>query len=50
MFNPRCTLETVKETLDRYGVAVIENVVSKEEVERVKSIAWGYLEASRKGT
>jgi hypothetical protein len=40
MFNPRCTLETVKETLDRYGVAVIENVVSKEEVERVKSIAW----------
>jgi hypothetical protein len=40
MFNPRCTVENAKETLDLYGVAVIENVLNKEEVERIKSLAW----------
>lgn len=40
VFDPRCTLDTARETLDKYGVAVIENVLSNEEVERVRKMAW----------
>ena len=39
-----CTLETVGETLDRYGVAIIDGVISPEECEQVKNGFWDYLE------
>lgn len=38
-----CTLENVKDTLEKYGVAVIENVLSIEECDSIKEKAWKEL-------
>jgi len=35
-----CTLENVKDTLEKYGFAVIENVLSIEECDSIKEKAW----------
>lgn len=39
-----CTKENVKSTLEKYGVAIIPNVLSSEECEQMKSEMWNYLE------
>lgn len=35
-----CTIENVSDTIDKYGVAVIENVISKEECVSLREQAW----------
>lgn len=35
-----CTLDTVQSTLEKYGVAVIPNVMSREECEANREVAW----------
>lgn len=39
-----CTKESVKSTLEKYGVAIIPNVLSSEECEEMKVEMWNYLE------
>jgi len=38
------TLKTVKSVLEKYGVAIIPNVLSEKEIENMKSGMWDYLE------
>lgn len=38
------TKENVKKVLEKYGVAIVPNVLSKDEVENMKSGMWDYLE------
>jgi len=35
-----CELAQAKETLEKYGVAVINDVIPQEELEKIKSLAW----------
>jgi hypothetical protein len=35
-----CTLENLKETLDTYGVAVLQDVLPQEDVAKLRSLAW----------
>ena len=39
-----CTLETVGETLERYGVAIIDRVISPEDCEKAQSGFWDFIE------
>jgi len=39
-----CTLSALKETLEKYGVAVIENVLNAEEVQKMNNGMWDALE------
>ncbi len=38
------SLSTVKKTLDKYGVAIIPNILTEKECEKMYSGAWDYLE------
>lgn len=38
------TPERVKETVDKYGVAIVPNVLDKEEIENMNNGMWDYLE------
>jgi hypothetical protein len=39
-----CTIDTLKQTLDTYGVAIIPNLLNSDECEQMKSGMWDYLE------
>jgi hypothetical protein len=39
-----CTIDTVKATLAEYGVAIVPNVLSDEECEKMRSGLWDYFE------
>jgi hypothetical protein len=39
-----CTKETLKETIDKYGVGILPPVLTKEELDAMNSGMWDYLE------
>ena len=39
-----CTIDNVSETLDNYGVAIVENVLNPEECEQMSSEMWDFFE------
>lgn len=39
-----CTKETLRETLDKYGVAIIPNILNDEETEKMVSGIWDFFE------
>lgn len=45
-----CEKANLKEKLEKYGVAIIENVINDEECENMKSGFWDYLEFLTKNT
>lgn len=39
-----CTKETLKETIEKYGVGIISNVIDLNEINKMNSGVWDYLE------
>ena len=39
-----CTIDNISNTLDKYGVAIIPNILTKTECEKMKDGMWNYLE------
>lgn len=39
-----CTKETLKETIDKYGVAVIPNILNEDECNAMVSKIWDFFE------
>jgi phenylpropionate dioxygenase-like ring-hydroxylating dioxygenase large terminal subunit len=44
MENYFCTLDTVKDKLSQYGIAMVPNILTQEECELMKEGAWDWLE------
>ena len=45
-----CTPDTLKQTLESHGVAIIANIITPEECESFRNGFWDYLEAVTSNT